>query len=501
MPPTLGAVLRTPKLGLRLRGGVPGAESRPVRWVATSELTDPTPYLEGDELLLTTGVRWPPELGADEASAYVGRLADRGIAALGFGVGVAHADVPAAVESAAAEQGLPLVEVPIPTPFMAVGKAVSRLLAEAEYEGLTRAFAAQRRLTQAAPRGERAVVERLATELRSVGGAPARVLLLGPEGGVRHAVPDGAAELAADLADQLHRLAASGRPASASLVAAGDRVALQVLGVAGRVRGFLAVGTAHALGADERTLVSGAASLLSLELEHVDPVGGDLVGGLVAGLLDGTLPVADARRLRAALPAEPLEVALSDAPEEALPAAVGDRLLALLDGTGLVAALGPAGSDPGGLLVRLGGAAVGVGRADRYPALPAARSEAERALEAARARASAGAGSPGTPPVVRAEDLPGGFAGLVAGPAADRVADEVLAPVAGRRSAGVLLASLRAYLAAAGRWDAAAEALGVHRHTLRYRINRIRELLPGDLDDPDYRTELWLALRTRDRRP
>ncbi|WP_344089833.1 helix-turn-helix domain-containing protein, partial [Nocardiopsis composta] len=132
----------------------------------------------------------------------------------------------------------------------------------------------------------------------------------------------------------------------------------------------------------------------------------------------------------------------------------------------------------------------GAGRPASLSGLPAARAEAERALEAARGEGA---------DVVRAAELPGGFLGLVDGPAGVRIADEVLAPLTGRRSAADLLASLRAYLAASGRWDAAAESLGVHRHTLRYRINRIRELLPGDLDDPDYRTELWLALRTRER--
>ncbi len=57
MPPTLGAVLRTPQLRLRLLTGEDRLD-RPVRWVAVSELTDPTPYLAGGELLLTTGVRW-----------------------------------------------------------------------------------------------------------------------------------------------------------------------------------------------------------------------------------------------------------------------------------------------------------------------------------------------------------------------------------------------------------------------------------------------------------
>ncbi len=121
-----------------------------------------------------------------------------------------------------------------------------------------------------------------------------------------------------------------------------------------------------------------------------------------------------------------------------------------------------------------------------YAGLSAALSQAERALAAAR---DAGEG------LLRVGDLPGGLLGLADTPAGARMAGDLLAPLLRQRTSAELLASLRAYLAASGRWDAASEALGVHRHTLRYRMRRIRDLLPGDLDDPDYRTELWIALR------
>jgi purine catabolism regulator len=41
--------------------------------------------------------------------------------------------------------------------------------------------------------------------------------------------------------------------------------------------------------------------------------------------------------------------------------------------------------------------------------------------------------------------------------------------------------------------------LGVHRHTLRYRMKRVEDLLGRPLDDPDLRAELWVALAVRDR--
>jgi purine catabolism regulator len=60
---------------------------------------------------------------------------------------------------------------------------------------------------------------------------------------------------------------------------------------------------------------------------------------------------------------------------------------------------------------------------------------------------------------------------------------------------GDLVASLRAWLSRHGQWDAAAADLGVHRHTLRYRMRRVEEILGRSLDDADVRMELWLALK------
>ncbi|WP_342779342.1 PucR family transcriptional regulator ligand-binding domain-containing protein [Nonomuraea turkmeniaca] len=165
------------RMGLRPLAG-PTSSNAVVRWVAVSELADPTPYLEGDELLLTTGMRLEADI-----SGYVARLVARGVAGLGFGVGVSHEEIPAALIEAADQAGLPLLEVPRETPFIAIGKAVSELLAAEQYEEITRAFAAQGRLTRAAlrPEGMHAVIDRLAKE---VGGWAA---LLDETGEVLHA--------------------------------------------------------------------------------------------------------------------------------------------------------------------------------------------------------------------------------------------------------------------------------------------------------------------------
>ena len=54
----------------------------PVRWVHISELRDPTPWLSGGELLLTTGMQLDT---AKRQREFVGRLADHQLAGLGLG--------------------------------------------------------------------------------------------------------------------------------------------------------------------------------------------------------------------------------------------------------------------------------------------------------------------------------------------------------------------------------------------------------------------------------
>ena len=67
-----------------------------------------------------------------------------------------------------------------------------------------------------------------------------------------------------------------------------------------------------------------------------------------------------------------------------------------------------------------------------------------------------------------------------------------------RRTGSELLATLRAYLAAAGVRRRAAADLVVHVNTVVYRLDRIERALGRSLDDPDTRFDLTLALRILD---
>jgi hypothetical protein len=68
-----------------------------------------------------------------------------------------------------------------------------------------------------------------------------------------------------------------------------------------------------------------------------------------------------------------------------------------------------------------------------------------------------------------------------------------LTPKARRRMEETALA----YVQRQGNAAAMAAALDIHPQTARYRVARLRELLGTDLDDPDARLELELALRAR----
>lgn len=72
-----------------------------------------------------------------------------------------------------------------------------------------------------------------------------------------------------------------------------------------------------------------------------------------------------------------------------------------------------------------------------------------------------------------------------------------LAALAGlpERSRAVLTETLLAWLAHQGRLKAVAGALHVHEQTVRYRMAQLREVLGSQLDDPDARFDLELALR------
>src|SRR6201999_2886221 len=130
------------ELDVRVVAGEAGLD-RAVRWVHISELEDPTPWLSGGELLLTTGLSLG---GADEQRAYIARLSAHGLSGLGFGTGFSHQTVPSALRDAAEAHGFPLFEVPYKLPFIAVTEKAFTHLVNEHYAVLQRALSAHERL-------------------------------------------------------------------------------------------------------------------------------------------------------------------------------------------------------------------------------------------------------------------------------------------------------------------------------------------------------------------
>ena len=93
-PAAVAHLLRAPgQLGLTLVSGLQSAQAH-VRWVHSTELTDPTPWLKGGELLLTMGIQLD---GPKAQRELIERLVDHEIAGLGFGTGFTHKRLPAAL--------------------------------------------------------------------------------------------------------------------------------------------------------------------------------------------------------------------------------------------------------------------------------------------------------------------------------------------------------------------------------------------------------------------
>jgi purine catabolism regulator len=125
------------ELGLSLVSGEEAAQGH-VRWVHSTELPDPTPWLKGGELLLTTGMQLDTPKVQREL---IERLADHHIAGLGFGTGFAHKRLPAALVTAARKRQFPLFEVPYELPFIAVTERAFAQLVNERYEMLQRNMA------------------------------------------------------------------------------------------------------------------------------------------------------------------------------------------------------------------------------------------------------------------------------------------------------------------------------------------------------------------------
>jgi DNA-binding PucR family transcriptional regulator len=507
MAVTIEDLLGVPGLALRLLAGEAGTR-RPLRWVHVSELEDPTPWLKGGELLLTTGMG----VGSTAAKqrAYVNRLAEAGIGGIGFGLGFSHDKTPKTLVTVAEQRAVPLVEVPYPVPFIALQEAVFTRLASEQYDTLQRAFDAEHALTRAVldGAGVQGIADSLAKAVRGW------VLLLDLHGMPIAATSDEAEQRAGRIWEEIRESRPEGGGFSLTLVDRGHHVWVQPVEPQGHVDAFLAVGKPDSPSQSERIVAGHALSLVAIELAKSRAVAeaerrlqGDFFDGLASGAMEEREVVRGLTRFGFERGALVRVVSVEGGEPEALVHAASDLLsrdaAAFLVSPGgggvhlLVSAdterdLEQLGRD---LAARSGGSDLRVGAGSVVPVTEVGRSlrEARYALEVCRLEGwnAAGFERLGTYRLLLSMTEPDALRAF---------ADSMLGPLDAydAEHAGELENSLEAFLRHNARWETAAGQLFVHRHTLRYRMRKVEELTGRDLSSSFDRMEFWLALRSRE---
>ncbi|MCI4657212.1 PucR family transcriptional regulator [Cryobacterium zhongshanensis] len=489
--------------------------------VHISELTDPTPYLGGGELLLTTGI---PLAGTDEhVSRYVRRLVDHGVAALGLGLGAGTDHVPPHLADACRAEGLALLIVPDGTPFLQVSRAYWDLVGRTEHADFAANLGLQTSLARAATQpGAAASVVRVLAE--ALGGWAA---YLPADGTPESLWPANESRVLPKLREETARLNLAGTHAAATFPLLGTDVVEYSIVAGGRTAGFLAVGAGRALRPSDRQLMLTGCMLLSITAQQGWEVrrANAILGGTAATLLlHGHI---DASRLVAA------ELGLPPLTERVRVLAVTGEQADLLSTEELADAIASMAGREDASELR---------KSIRHSSLRCTFDGLDYVIvdvpKTAHDAAGAAAAPAGAPHSAQAVTVPGRLPpaalGLlkaaISGPvtlaqlssivvevgrACRRAASGTLVPVENvldpRAELWVeelrvytradLVETVRCYLRHRGQWETTARDLQVHRNSLRHRIEIASRLIDADLDDPDVAANLWLALRGVTTRP
>ena len=479
---------------LRLTRDDIAVPAMPLSGVHISELTDPTPYLEGGELLLTTGI---PITGAplEAVDSYVERLVDKKIAALGLGLGEGADEVSPALLEACERRGLPLLLVPRAVPFMHVSRGYWELVGKTEQSEIASRVGLQLALSTAATRAHptEAILGSLA---QGLGGWAAYV----PADGSTETVwPVGARELMPQLRLEMARFSRVETISSATFPLNGADVVEHSIMVGRRRVGYLAVGSGRRLQKADRQLILTSCMLLSLTVQRAqDGSRAEAKLAATVATLLFTGHIAAARVVLTELPAlrvgafarvlavrgegtaglNASELALAVAalvgvPQWLEPSVARSPIRCVIDGTIFVVL-------DDGESARKGESGTGdIGRPITTAALGTAVPLERLSVVLADLDRACRGGTPGSLTVLAAADVQA------------TTWIETLAA----QPRGDLVETVRAYLAHRGNWERAARQLGIHRNSLRNRIALASELIGADLDDPDSAAPLWLALR------
>jgi len=483
---TIENLLRSPALQLRLIAGESGT-SRRVAWAHVSELEDPTPWLCGSEMIMTTGMAIPRS--AERQRGYLERLDDAGVACLAVSEGMFVPPLTRALRTAAAERSFPVLEVPIPVPFIAISQEVAAAAQGdmgARLNAQIRVFGAVQWLAsgQLSTRQIFARLEQLSgysLYACSLQGAP---------------LLDGVPVPRPEHADLIPRVQPSPPTVPGGYV-------LPVTGPRGPVGHILALESATAAPAGVSvvqhiaTVAALQLSMLAHEREIVRRQGAESLAEMLQGALDRAVV---ARRLAAAgfVTDRALRLAVIRLSSAARDAHGDDGVADALAGAGAPHLILRSGgelfvlvhdNEAVQVLTEAHDATVGISRP--FPAdwpFAVARREAEWALARAT-EAGRSVLSYGTDPTQKW--LTGESADLAA------LASGVLGSVLhyDATHAGELVPSVRVWLEHDRDTERAAHALHIHPNTLRYRVQRFEQISGRTLSSTASLAEVWLALR------
>ncbi|WP_341953168.1 PucR family transcriptional regulator [Salinibacterium sp. TMP30] len=497
MPTSLWDIVSTPHLALHPLTPRTTFDCS-VNWVHNSDLDDPTPFLAEGQLLLTTGRQFVdnPEPDFD---CYVARLTAAGVAALGFGTEVITHGVPVGLVTACAAVGLPLFEVPYRIPFIAISRLVADNEAEQTRAGFDRALAAQNDIARAAVGKGRlsAATARAAEHL------DCQVWLFDADGEVVSDRPENSAsECPADVRSSVDELLGRARRARVADDTPGEHRIIQTLGPSGQLCGAVAWSRDTEFDSLDRSVMTVLAALAEVSLEQTEnqrvghrAILEQLFQLLKDGRVDSVrravrvagIELPDTRFAVAALDLNDTSASVRDVlerraarPESRFFAvADGRHLLVLIDASQLVAER---------RFFDINHLTVGLSAEVGWDELTVAITQAVRSLEAA---------PPGS--ITEFAKLVGqSFFGLLASSSVADIAHARLASVIESHEGLGLLRFAQVWLRHNGQWDPAARELGIHRHGLKTRMQRLAELTNLSLDSFQGRAELWAMLAAID---
>ncbi|GAA2206317.1 PucR family transcriptional regulator [Nonomuraea monospora] len=470
---TVEDLLRSPALQLRVLAGEAGL-SRSVSWAHVSELDDPTPWLLGAEVIMTTGIGVPRS--AARQRAYLERLDDAGVSALALSAQLHVPPLHPSFFEAAEERGMPVLEVPLAVPFIAIAQEVAaalqedashRLGAQLQVFGALRWLAAEDLDTATLFKR----LERLSGYDVYLSTRSGRPLLPGvpvPAPAVLPAAPDAPPTIPGGF---VLPVSAPGGPAGYLVAFEREGASPAGLAVVQHIATVAALQVAMARHERETLRREGAETLAELLQDLLDP------------------PAARRRlaRLGLSMDADTALLIVRGVPDDALRRALDDLPHLMLRRGDDHYLLGPSSLGPA--VAAVPGVAAGMSR-------PFPPGEPLRVAQREAAWAATHAAESGRALVLYGDDTTGRW--LPEDPATlaalvDYVLGKVLAYDEAHRSH--LLASVRTWLEHNRHVRDAAAALHVHPNTLAYRLRRFSELSGRDLESSAAFAEVWLAIR------